>query len=365
MKKITLLLLVVAGNLLVLATPPVIVFNGDTLQLSYEFTRKQCGDADASVLLPEVSGIACSRVTPGYIWMQSDDIESKIVATTASGHACQLSLFITLKNKRWDWEDMCGGVYDGKNYLFIGAFGDNEETDGNYYIHYFEEPEIPSTANSKATVQGYSIKYQYPEGKKHNAEAIMYDNISQTIYVITKVYYDVCTVYSLPMSLNYGDEMQTLTKVCDLGVKSDLGPGSKPSQGFHLVTGADISPDGSRILIKNHNNIIPKISAILLWEREGNEDISETLKRQPMEIAAYEYEWQGEAICWLDTTLFYTTSDSDGAPPIYKYISNKTTDMEDIKSVPEQSAQLIMHDGVLYIRKDTQLYSLSGEPVKK
>ena len=338
---------------------PRIVYNGDTLLLTDEFKRSQCGTIRTKQLMPEISGIACSRTTPGYIWMESDDISSRIVATTEKGDSCYLNLSLTLSPARWDWEDLCGGVYEGKNYLFIGAIGDNNETEGDYYIHYFEEPEIPEKAGTRTRITANSIKFQYPEGKKHNAEAIMYDNIEQTLYIITKVYYDVCQVFCLPMSLDYGTELQTLTYVCDLGVKTDLGEDGK--HGFHLVTAADVSPDGQRVIIKNHNNNLPNLSVLLLWEREGAESLRETLKRRPLQVNAYKEEWQGEAVCWLDSTTFYTTSDDDGEPPIYKYTNQYASAVEDVQATTEYGSSLVFHEGNLYIRKGEQYYSLRGE----
>lgn len=111
------------------AKSPVIVYNGDTLLLSKEFVRTQCGTVKKSMSLPEISGIACSRVTPGYLWMESDDYKN-VVATTEKGVDSYLRLSFTGIASRGDWEDMCGGVYQGKDYLFIGAFGDNNETTG-------------------------------------------------------------------------------------------------------------------------------------------------------------------------------------------------------------------------------------------
>ena len=45
-----------------------IVFNGDTLPLNKDFKKTQCGTLDIKENIIEVSGIACSRVTPGYIY---------------------------------------------------------------------------------------------------------------------------------------------------------------------------------------------------------------------------------------------------------------------------------------------------------
>ena len=313
------------------AAAPDLTFNGEVLEWNTDWSRAICGTLDITENIIEVSGIACSRVTPGYIWMQSDDVEDYIIATDEKGEkrACKVKF---TKKIRWDWEDLAGGVYDGKDYLFIGGFGDNNHTDGEYRIIYFEEPAIPETPQ-EITITPAAIKYQYPGGKLLNAEALMYDNKTQMIYVITKIYHDVCQVFSIPFRTDYGDELQTLTYVCDLGLKSDLGEGASPDKGFHLVTAADISPDGKYILIKNQNNTNPPYSWILLWERDGDEAISETLKRQPQPLRCYEVEWQGEAICWLDDYTFYTTSDADDDnPPIYKY-----TRKQPVKPTPKRS----------------------------
>lgn len=349
-----------------------LVYKGDTLPVCDDFTRTMCGEMKSSKTMAEISGIACSRTTPGYIWIESDNISNQIMATNESGSVYFLRLRLNLAARRWDWEDLCGGVYDGKNYLFIGAIGDNEENGGEYYIHYFEEPEIPDTTGGKITLNSSvakSINFQYPNGIKHNAEALMYDNVDQMLYVITKKYHKVCQVFSLPFRLDYGTELQTMTYVCDLGVQADLGEGTSPDHGFHLVTAADISPDGSQILIKNHNNTTVDrkeegYSWTLIWNREDGESVAQTLQnRQPQVMGCYEEEWQGEAICWLNNNVFYTTSDDDGNPPIYKYIRKGTEGFES-PAAEEKHGELVLIDNALYIRCQTGLYALDGRRVK-
>ena len=361
MKKLFLVgLLFVAAN--VMAIHP-LVYNGDTLEWNYGWQKKQCGTLDIKENIIEVSGIACSRVTPGYIWMQSDETVKYIIATDEKGEkrACKVNF---TKSIRWDWEDMSGGVYNDVNYLFIGAFGDNDETDGNYSIVYFEEPAIDPENTPEITVTPQQIKYVYPDGKKHNNEALMYDNREDMIYIITKVYYDVCQVFRIPFRLDYGTETQTLEYVCDLGVKSDLGSGSKPDKGFHLVTAADISPDGKYILIKNHNNTSVSYCWVLYWVRQDGESVADAVKRQPQPIRAYNtYEWQGEAICWLDDDTFYTTSDADdGNPPIYKFTRKWGEDVETVDALKEN--HLIMQGNVVYVQSPKGLYTLDGRKVK-
>ncbi len=299
--------------------------------------------------------------------MQSDEVEKYIIATDEVGEkrACKLKMSKTIG---WDWEDMSGGIYEGKNYLFIGSFGDNDEKRNDYRIIWFEEPAIDPVNAPEQTVTPNYIKYVYPDGKSHNNEALMYDNREQIIYIITKVYYNVCQVFSIPFRTDYGDEVQTLTYVCDLGVKSDLGSGSSPYKGFHLVTGADISPDGKYILIKNHNNIVADYTWLMMWTREEGESVAEALTRErhPALLRCYSYEWQGEAVCWLDSTTFYTTSDADdGNPPIYKYTKKEKTVVENISSDKADTKSLVMINNVMYIRGRDGLYTLDGRKMAK
>ncbi len=353
------------------ATPKPLVFNGDTLPFNNDYKRTYLGALKKSAGLVEISGIACSRVTPGYIWMESDDYSDCIIATDEKGTTRHKLVNLTPKVGRNDWEDMCGGVYNGVNYLFIGAFGDNDASKGNYKIVYLEEPEI--TGSKSITIAPSVINFQYPGGIKHNAESMMYDNIEQKLYIITKVYYDVCQVFSLPMSLEYGDELQTLTYVCDLGKQTDIGEGvvdgtTKRYKGFHLATAADISPDGSLILIKNQNNTAQdkneEYSWILLWKREGNESISATLQRQPEVIKSYQQEWQGEAMCWLDNNVFYTVSDDDGEPPLYKYSKPYPEAIENVSAMENGERTKVLIGNTLYVRTSEGLYTMDGRLVK-
>ena len=355
-----------ASSIIIAANPKPLVFNGDTVLWNNEYARVSLGSLKKSAGLVEISGIACSRVTPGYIWMESDDYSDCIIATDENGTTRHKLVNLTPKVGRSDWEDMCGGVYNGKNYLFIGAFGDNNASTGNYKIVYLEEPEI--TGSKSITIAPSVINFQYPNGIKHNAESMMYDNIEQKLYIITKVYYDVCQVFSLPMSLNYGTEVQTLTYVCDLGIKADLGEDTNPYKGFHLCTAADISPDGSLVLIKNQNNTAQdkgeEYSWVLLWKRDGNESISETLKRQPEAIQSYRQEWQGEAICWLNNNVFYTVSDDDGEPPIYKYVKPYPEGIDETLAANQPKARKIVRDGQVLIVRGDKIYNLIGAEVK-
>ena len=47
-------------------------YNGTKLTLNNEFTRTECGTM-AKKVMPETSGLAASRRTPGYLWAHGDE----------------------------------------------------------------------------------------------------------------------------------------------------------------------------------------------------------------------------------------------------------------------------------------------------
>ncbi|MCQ2341494.1 MAG: hypothetical protein MJZ48_03455, partial [Paludibacteraceae bacterium] len=266
-----------------------IKYNGGSLTQDSRFTRSQCGTAYKSVI-KEVSGMACSRTTPGYLWIHGDENKSfkGITAIQTDGTKMMTLTFTSGTTDRDDWEDICTGIYNSKNYVFVGAVGDNELAfKDNYIIYYFEEPTI--TSGSKNIAVNY-IKFGYPDNNAHNTETLMYDNIEQMFYIVDKVKGGVCTLYKLPFATNYGTSVQKLTKVQELGQSGD---------NFDYCTAGDITPDGKWMIIKNK-------PFALIWERQGNESLTATVVRAPKQIAAYKEEEQGESVAWENDSVFYT-----------------------------------------------------------
>ena len=288
----------------------------ETLDLDSAFTRKRAGTAYGKDLA-EISGMVCSRVTPGYLWVQGDD-SYKVRAMSPEG---TFLTTIKLHNTYRDWEGLSGGVYNDTNYLFVGVFGDNGLSYKNdYYIYYFAEPEV---VDGEVQVEKKIIHFGYPDGKGHNAEVLMYDNVEQKLYIVDKwnTFNSTGMVYSLPFSTDMNlDTMHVLTEECQLG-GSDmyiLSASGTAAGLFQNPTGGDITPDGKHIMIKNE-------AFMLIWARDSIdgrlESIGETLARRPKKVTAYKREPQGEAVAWLDNTTCYTTSDvySDSSAPIWKY----------------------------------------------
>lgn len=364
MKKIYFFLFAMAiCSMAMEAVNPPITFRGEKLEYDTTFTRIQVGETPTYI--PEVSGMSCSHVTPGYLWIQSDEV-FRIAAINPKGDIFSKIVFKDCPKHngttRRDWEALSTGVWQGKNYLFVGAVGDNDEQyKDEYYILYMEEPEIGNVVNPVAvnySVGTNYIRYGYPDGRAHNTEAIMYDNVDQTMYIIDKVYQGVNTVYSLRMDTTYGNDLQILTEVCKLGNEGEYQ--------FQRVTAADETPDGKYIIIKNNYSECDTANCLIWVREEANEPLSQTLQRQPKQIEAYLTEWQGEAIAWLDSTTFYTTSDDDGSAPIYVYVRwGSTADMEFV-SVPQHTDDPAKYisNGKPYIAYRDETYTITGQKIQ-
>ena len=275
-------------------------YNGTKLTLNNEFTRTECGT------------------------MKKNVINRKIVAVSPAGTLAMTVKINSGSIDRDDWEDIATGTYNGTNYIFIGAFGDNDlEFKDQYYIFYFEEPAITSGTQ---TIAVNAIRFGYPDNKAHNTETLLYDNVEQVFYIADKVKDGVCTLFSLPFRTDYGSDKQTLTKVTELGNGSD----------FNFLTAGDITPDGHWMAIKSKKYV-------LLWERQGDES---------------------ESLAWLDNTTFYTTSDSKSDTPIYQYTRPNPSQGIDELRTDEHHGRKVLIDQQLYILRDEQLYNLQGSRIR-
>ena len=324
------------------------IYNGMTVAVNNDYIRTEVGTTNEKII-KEVSGLACSRVTPGYLWTEKDEGTSGILALRPDGSRA-MTLTFSGMNNRDDWEDICTGTYNGTPYIFIGAFGDNKaEYADNYYIVCVPEPAINVTATTAttATVAVTLIRFGFPDGAGHNVETLMYDPIEEVFYIVDKTDSGAPTLYHLAMRTDYGDALQRLEVGQKLGKKSDK---------WHNITAGDISPDGSLIAIKNKQ-------IILLWTREGAESITTTLSRQPVQIGTYEEEEQGESIAWLDNNTFYTTSDSKGNTPIYIYSRTDSPAAQQELRISSPVEKRIIN-GTLYIRSHNGWVEISGRNVQ-
>jgi len=233
-------------------------------------------------ILDEASGIADSKLNPGYLWVQQDSGNPNDIALLSYNGTFLKKINIKTGVNR-DWEDMvlANGPVAGNNYIYLADIGDNGLAFAEYYIYRFAEP-----GKTLDTVpECDKIVFKYPDGS-HDAEAIMVDNTTKDIYIITKQ-----DTHSAIYKLSYPQGTTTVNMATLSGTLS-----------FNRVTSAAFSPDGKEVLIKTYNDIH-------YWKKAKDKTLEQALIEKPVHIP-HGFEPQGEAICFKnDNSGFFTLSE--------------------------------------------------------
>lgn len=236
--------------------------------------------------ISEASAIADSKKHKDHLWVLEDS--GNPPALLLLGHNGNWQSKTVLKGiTNRDWEAMA--ILNDT--LYVGDIGDNNARYNEYLIHYLPEP----AAGDDSTTNFQTISFTYPDGA-HDAEAMLVDNISGAIYIITKR--DAASrIYKLPRP--FGNNMTAVFT------------GTLPYNG---VVDAALAPDGKAILIKTYGNI-------KMYTRQSGETIEAALQREPKALP-YIMEPQGEAISFSKDGLgYFTLSETVGtvAAQLYFY----------------------------------------------
>lgn len=240
----------------------------------------------------ETSGIADSKSVPGHMWVQEDSGNPpRLYLLKHDGSVTDSVLLDGATNR--DWEDLVlgAGPVAGKNYLYIGDIGDNNAVYGEYTIYRLEEPtEMGNISNYER------IRFDYSDGAR-DAEAMIVDNESKDIYIITKRE-EKSRLYRLPYP-------QSTTAVNHAELVDSLG--------YSQVTSAALSADGLELIVKTYPRLF-------YYTRKAGESIAKTLEDSPVTLA-YQIEPQGEAVTFAaDQSGFFTLSEEAmGVVPVLNY----------------------------------------------
>ncbi|MBK8170261.1 MAG: hypothetical protein IPK60_07925 [Sandaracinaceae bacterium] len=209
------------------------------------------GITDATVLV-EASGLAASRDHAGVMYTHNDegmryyalDSSAAIIATVIASAEADCGGGAA----RCDVEEMAvGPCPSGGGCVFLGNIGVNGSGDPATHAVY-RSPERASLSGT-VTVDFDKFAYTFPDGN-HNAEAMIVHPVTGEIYIITKRTDDVSQpsrVYKFPMPSMALAPGSTYTLV---EVSSDLSRFSG-----ELVTSADVSPCGERLLIRTYGHL--------------------------------------------------------------------------------------------------------------
>jgi hypothetical protein len=180
--------------------------------------------------LPEASGLALSRRTPGVIWAHNDSgFEPILFALDASGAVRgRVRLPVALR----DWEDISSAPCQAGACLYIADIGDNEFSRRSVAIYRVPEP----SPNDTETARPELFRAIYADGR-HNAEAAFV--IDDQLFVITRDRSG--GLYRSTSRLGNGGNL-TLERIGEVGLV--------------VVSDAEASPDAAFVVVRNGDEAV-------------------------------------------------------------------------------------------------------------
>jgi hypothetical protein len=184
--------------------------------------------------LPETSGLAISRRTPGLLWSHNDSgNESVLFAIDAAG-AVQGRVRLAVRTR--DWEDISAAdcLSDHSDHcLYIADIGDNSASRRRFRIYRVPEP-APGDGRT-ASPDVFTAKYA--DGA-HNAEAMFV--IGADLFIVTRDRHGLVYRSSVPPS--GGDDDLEFKRVGQLGLAA--------------VTDAETSRDGATVVVRTSREAV-------------------------------------------------------------------------------------------------------------
>jgi hypothetical protein len=253
-----------------------------------------------SVKLTEASGLVASRRNPGIFWSHNDAPgQAELFAMDQTGK--DLGRYSLKGANVDDVEDIAlgPGRDPGRWSLWVGDIGASKTPRDTLVVFSVREPKVDSDqkAKKRRIKRKHITRYllRYPDRATFDAETLMVDPQTSDLYVVPKTSAAEAGLFQAkaPLSASKPNPMERVAWV-RLG-----SPGAGSSA---LLTGGDIAPDGSAILLRTYADAF-------LWTRRPGETIAEAFSRLPCRVPL-RVEPQGEAIAFgADGNSYVTVSE--------------------------------------------------------
>jgi hypothetical protein len=250
----------------------------------------------------ELSGFAASRHHAGVLWGHNDSGGApELYALSEDGRS--LGAYHLDGVEAIDWEDMAAGP----DALYVGDIGDNGAERSTVTVHRVPEPDETPMAPGAPLADAEAIELRYPSGPS-DAEALLVDPRTGDLVIVTKSLIGASRILSAPASALVPGAPVTLTDAGALQVPlPSLSGAGLPGT---AVTGGDVSPDGSIVLLRTYRSV-------LAFERTDGQSLADALLGEPC-FGPQEEEPQGEAIAFTGDGAAYVTASEGSGVPIHR-----------------------------------------------
>ncbi|MCU1396795.1 MAG: hypothetical protein JWM34_5223 [Ilumatobacteraceae bacterium] len=252
--------------------------------------------------LIELSGLAASHDHPGVLWAHNDSGDTaRLFAMSDAG--APLGRFDVAGATAVDWEDIAvgRGPDAGASYIYVGDIGDNAASRDHVTVYRIPEPADAPSGVDGTLASAVAIDLVYPGGPS-DAESLFIDPQTGDLFIVTKALSGASVVLRAAAADLTAASTVTMTQVAaiqiaDTGAYDSSAALALPST---MATAADISPDGSTILLRTYQQV-------LAFDRAPGQSVGEAMSGTPCE-AMQVAEPQGEAIAFSASGDAYFTS---------------------------------------------------------
>ena len=237
--------------------------------------------------LPEGSGVAASKRSPGRLWAHNDSGEPVLIALDTNGAVAGR---VHVSGARVeDWEAIAVGPCAAGSCIYVGDIGDNDAGRGSITIYRVPEPAGPSSPAGVADV----LRVSYPDGA-HDAETLLVTPAGD-ILIVTKGDTGPVAMYRVPPGADPGGTVR-------LQPIGKSRPGGKSAAAERITDGA-VSPSGEWVALRTRTSVLLYRTGDLM---AGNWQEAARVSLQALG------EPQGEGIVFGDEKTIYLVGEGGG-----------------------------------------------------
>ena len=264
-------------------------------------------------VLNEVSGVAASRTEPPLLWVHDDSGGAPAVyAIRPDGTLVGTYTIDGATNT--DWEDIAAGPGPARNtsYLYVGDIGQNTGARDHVIVYRVAEPTAPITTTGTLTGAAV-ISLRYPD-QPVDAESMFVDPRTGDLFIVDKQYLGgVGHVFRAPAASLVDGADVALREVASFTLAPDDAAAASAVARFpgNIITSADISPDGSTILVRTYRRVVA-------FSRAEHGSVAAAFRRPSCDAPQID-EPQGEAVGFTANGASYVTISEGVGAAVHRF----------------------------------------------